>query len=493
MMKEITISKSSYLQGLRCKKSLWMAYHGVEKPAYSTSHSSRTDEGKKVGRFAQSLYQGGKEVPYVPRKFAEMAVKTLELIEKGETVIYEASFLNNKGFARVDILRKVDGGWIIGEVKACTSVKSGLVDDVAFQYAVVSRELTLVDTQLILIDSSYVRKRELDVGKLFKTVSIFEEVKGRLDSTLQNIDDFKAMLASGRPDIQIGGHCTKDYHCEYKDKCWRSEPEHSIYSLSRLQTKKGDLLYKAGFRDLNKVPRCLKLSSIQQRQLISVQTNTPHIRTENVERFLDELDFPIINFDIETFQEAIPSYEGQSPFQQIPFQYSMHIVEKDGSVTHHEFLGVAEEDPRTAFTESLIKHLPVKGTVLAFNQSFEITQLKRLAYFLPNYQTTILEMVSRMKDLIVPFRNGGYYHPDFKGSLSIKSLLPVLFSDDTELDYKALEQVQDGLQAQEAFLNLRHEPNEIVRKETRNNLLAYCSLDTMAMVKIVAFLKKLVM
>ena len=167
----------------------------------------------------------------------------------------------------------------------------------------------------------------------------------------------------------------------------------------------------------------------------------------------------------------------------------MHIEQVSGEVTHKEFLGDEYSDPRELLIQSMLRDLPETGSIMAFNQSFEIARIKELANDFPEYKVPLLALISRFVDLIVPFRNLGYYHPEFHGSFSIKSVLPAMFPDEPDLDYKSLS-IQNGGVAMDTFANLSRLKNESERLEIREALLAYCKLDTWAMVKIYRALKE---
>jgi hypothetical protein len=227
----------------------------------------------------------------------------------------------------------------------------------------------------------------------------------------------------------------------------------------------------------------IELNAVQALQVDTALSREPHINTEAINDYLSEVRYPINFLDFETFQDAIPRFDGQGPYKNIPFQYSLHILHENGELEHKEFLADETGDPRLMLTQRLLEDLTDEGTIFAFHQSFEIGVIKGLARHFDQYASQLWSLISRFKDLEIPFNKSMYYHPDFHGSFSIKSVLPALFPNDPELDYKNLE-IQSGDVAMNVFPHL-HEVTDLDEKEAiRKSLLAYCRLDTLAIVKI---------
>ena len=235
-----------------------------------------------------------------------------------------------------------------------------------------------------------------------------------------------------------------------------------------------------------------KLSDKQWRQVETAYYDRPdEVDADAIKDFLDTLSYPLYHLDFETFQQAIPEYDGLSPYAQIPFQYSLHIEQADGTLEHREFLAKEGTDPRRAIAESLCKDFPVNVCVLAYNMSFERGVLQKLAECFPDLSDHLLAIRENIHDLMVPFQQQQYYSKAMEGSYSIKYVLPALCPSDPELDYHALEGVHNGSEAMETFADLpNHTPEEI--KVMRNNLLKYCCLDTLAMVKVLEKLREAV-
>jgi hypothetical protein len=248
-------------------------------------------------------------------------------------------------------------------------------------------------------------------------------------------------------------------------------------------SKKFELYYN-GMITYGDVPESFALNETQKLQVKTAQSKEPHIDRNIIKDFLDTIQYPINYFDFETFQNAIPRFDNQRPYMQMPFQYSLHIVYEDGTMEHKEFLGDENSDPRYDLIEHMLEEITPTGSIVAYNQSFEKSRIRELAHVGTSRSEELLALNERFVDLIVPFRRRGYYHPDFNGSFSIKSVLPALFPDDPELDYKKLGSVQNGGDAMDTFASLHLLKDPSKREAIRKDLLAYCRLDTLAMVRI---------
>ena len=189
--------------------------------------------------------------------------------------------------------------------------------------------------------------------------------------------------------------------------------------------------------------------------------------------------------DYETCQYAIPEYDKTKPYQQIPFQYSLHIIPDEGApIEHKEYLAdVSDDDLIRTFALKMIEDMPEDGSVIVYNKAFEATRNKEIGEMYLDLKDEMERINNNMVDLMVPFRNRDYYTKEMKGSYSIKYVLPALYPDDPDLNYLNLDLVHNGSEASSAFLGLKDKsPEEQVN--IRESLLRYCELDTYAMVKV---------
>jgi hypothetical protein len=368
-------------------------------------------------------------------------------------------------------------------VKSTTSVKDVHIPDAAIQYYVINGcGLDIADVSIVHLNNQYSRQGELDINALFSIQSVMDEALEIQDSVNGNIQRFKKLLAGKEiPKIGIGPYCGDPYDCSFLGYCWKDIPEASVFTIAGMKKKKKFEMYDGGIIRLEDIPDDYPLHDTQWLQVNSYKNGTLHIDRQAVREFLDSLTFPLYFLDFETINPAVPLFDNSRPYQQIPFQYSLHYKERTVSEEFHlEFLAEAAGDPRVPFLDSLLKDLGSDGDILVYNMTFEATRLKELAEAFPAYSSRIQNVLSRMKDLMVPFRQKQYYTPSMNGSYSIKSVLPALVPG---MSYSDLE-IGEGGTASRAFESLYAEKDEHKVNDIRRQLLVYCGTDTLAMVKI---------
>jgi len=310
--------------------------------------------------------------------------------------------------------------------------------------------------------------------------------------------------------VDIGDQCSNPYECPYCSYCWRHIPENNIFEISGhgLRSNKKLSLYRRGIVSFEQLLESgEELSEIARLQVETrVYKRPPTVDKEGIRAFLDTLSWPLYFLDFESFQEAIPPFSGLRPYVQVPFQYSLHIQEAPGmEARHREFLAEEGTDPRRCIAERLCADIPENVCVLAYFMGFEKSRIKELAGFVDSQAGFIDSLVGsstdlarhlmcihdNIRDLMKPFQSRAYYSDELGGSYSIKQVLPALFPDDPELDYHALDLIHDGGDAQAAYAQLPGQ-NPEERRRTKAALLAYCRLDTLAMVKILGKLQEMV-
>ncbi len=489
----MTLSKSLYTRAIQCSKSLWLKKY---KPEVLTPPDAAAqavfDKGNEVGDLACGLFSGGVEVEFT-REYDRMVETTARLLEEGVRIIYEATFIYDGILVMVDILHvEKDGSISLYEVKSSTSVKEIYLHDVSIQcYVLKQLGFRVKSANVVHIDNSYIRGKELDIEKLFCIVDV--TVEALQEQIPQRLELFERYLAERErePDIDIGPHCNKPYECDAKHYCWkvqRNIPDYSIFNIFNLGSKKQKALYEQGIIDIADIPDDFEMTAKQHQAVENYKAQTTHIDKEAVQAFLETLTYPVYHLDFETFQQAIPRWKGTKPFMQIPFQYSLHIEHADGRLEHREFLAEESSDPREALARQLCADIPADVTVLAYNMSFEKGVLKALAEEYEDLREHLLSIVDNLRDLMTPFQQKHYVTPEMKGSYSIKYVLPALVPEMAEA-YKALDGVHNGSEAMNAFANL--EKMDTTEKErTREALLKYCELDTLAMVRVLEKLRK---
>lgn len=480
------ITKSGFMKGTQCELAFYNWWNKIGE-THSKGTEVRMEEGTEIGILAQGLCPGGVDLNLLNLPPWEMAAKTISIL--GSAVpIYEATFLTSSKpnlMCKVDILVPDKKGWKIWEVKATTSVKEEHILDLAFQ-AFVAKQCGIKITEIALVhlNKEYLRSGALNIRKLFivedvttDVLSVMAGIKLQIDQMYINGTLQQALIK------KIGAHCNAPYPCGYQDICWSNFPERdSILTIPRFG-KKSIEYFDAGLYLLSDIdPEILT-----EKQLLVWESHIQKtiIKEKKLIRsFLKASSYPQYFLDFETISPAAPIWDNTRPYQQIPFQYSLHIIRKpNGEPEHHEFLDDASgADPRPALCEKLIQDLGNTGTIWTFNQSFESSRIQELAAAFPEHAFKLENIINRLNDLIIPFRNLWYYNPEMQGSSSIKKVLPVLVP---ELSYENLT-IGDGASAMEIFLQLIKKDPEILKdkEEIMRNLLAYCKMDTWAMVKI---------
>ena len=417
-----------------------------------------------------------------------MINQTKKHIDDGIKYIYEATFSFNGILVMVDVLEiHEDGEVSIYEVKSSVGVKDIYVHDTSIQYYVLKQlDFSLMSANVVHINSTYQRGDTLELDELFTIADVTQEVVELQINIPTILKEFETVLedVSNEPNIDIGSHCKKPYECDAKDYCWKVQrqiPEYSIFNIFNLGSKKQIELYSQGIVKLEDIPNDFAMTANQAQAVKTFNSKETFINKEKVKEFVDTLTYPIYHLDFETFQQAIPQWKGISPYQQIPFQYSLHIEQEDGSCEHKEYLALDSIDPRAQIAKRLVADIPSDVTVLAYNMSFEKGVIKKLAESFPELSTHLLSINKNMKDLMIPFQKKYYVTPSMNGSYSIKYVLPALVPE--------LDGVQNGSQAMNAFANMS-KMEEGEKQKMRNSLIEYCKLDTLAMVKILEKLKE---
>ena len=479
----LRLSKTKYLNGLQCKKLLWHIYNEPEAiPDPDEATQAIFEQGHLVGDYAKKLFPKGIEVDHTG-SFEDGLKSTRELILK-RVPIFEAALAYKNCYARADIIEPVGKDkWDLIEVKSSTELKDVNYSDIGFQYYVYTGAGLKIDKcYLMCIDNTYVRKGEIDPKKLLKKIDVTDEIKKTYSKAIENdvAEMLKAITAETFMEIVIGTHCNDPYDCPLIDKCWSFLPERNVFLLYR--NKKLPLaLIKDGILELVKIPDDHELNEKNQIQVYCEKTGKPHINQDKINDFLGTIHYPAYYMDFETFASAIPVFDDSRPYQQIPFQFSVHVVREKGTrPEHYSFLADGPNDPRPEFMARLKQIMGTKGSIIAYNASFEIGRLKECALVLPKYKKWVESIEKRILDLLQPFRAFAYYHPKQNGSCSIKKVLPVL----TGKSYDDME-IGDGGTASAEYFRVTFTEDNKDRNNVRQFLEEYCGLDTMGMVDIV--------
>lgn len=490
----MTLSKSNFVLFKSCPKHLWLHLNKPDEEEISATAETNIKEGKQVGDLAKGYFDNTADATSYKEDgsldFENMIGLTNRYLMDGDKVIAEATFSINGLFCSVDLLKPVNDGYEIYEVKATTSIEDRHIFDVAFQKHVLElRGLKINKVYILHLNKEYCRQGDIEVRKLLKA----EDVSCNSKFLLAYKDIKNDVLAANdilnkkkEPIVLLSSRCSD---CPFKKHCFKEAPFPSVLDLQGSYIDRYSL-YNSGVISFQDVLNCgTKLTRFQRNQIEAYLNNFTLIVDKNdVTNFLEQIKYPIYHLDFETIKLAVPPCDNAHPHDQIPTQYSLHIEYADGKIDHKEFLGDSV-DPRRAIAESLCENIPKNNCVLAFKKSFENGCLIGLADLFPDLKDHLTNLASNLQDLADPFQKGYFYHKDMWNKYSIKSVLPALCPNDPELDYHALPVVHNGGEAMDIYPKmLEAEPEE--KERIRKGLLQYCCLDTYAMVKILRRLKE---
>lgn len=485
-----SISKSKYLSGLQCQKLLWYHYNRPDEiPAPDAGTQAIFAVGHQVGELAQSLFPGGMAIKW-DRDAEKMIEPTKKLLAERKP-IYEAAVKYGNAYAIADILAPVDNNsWDLIEVKSSTTVKDINLPDVAIQsYVCQNSGINLNKLFLMHINNQYVRQGDIEPNKLFTKEDITEQIQELVSQIEPNLEEMVKIIQGAEcPNIKIGPHCSNPYECPLKQICWAFLPESNVFSLYRGKTLGFELLQQK-VQKLTDIPPGTILSSSQSIQVKCAKTNKPHIDKKGISKFLSTLQYPLYFLDFETVASAIPFYDGTRPYQNIPFQFSLHILEKaGGKPEHNSFLAEGKADPRPEILKELKSLLGNGGSIIAYNSGFETACLEGCTESYLQYSEWVAQIKLRIIDLLGPFKSFYYYHPEQDGSASLKSVLPAL----TGKGYEGMEIADGGTASREYARVTFGDVSEEERQKVRKHLVEYCGQDTEGMIWIVEDLKKLI-
>lgn len=475
----------------QCHKRLWLEMNRPELLDDSTGTLASYAVGNAVGEVARRIYdpKGSGSVLEIGREGVENAIaRTKELLTKTQP-IFEAGFSARGARAFADVMLPVRKGgkaqWRMVEVKSATSIRDYHRDDVAVQYYVARKSgVPLAGVSLAIIDSSWVYPGNENYQGLFTEVDMTQEAADRAGEVEVWIDEAQVIAGKKKePKLTTGSHCNAPFECGFMGYCSSQEPQpqQSAGVLPRIAAKKlKALLNDDGVKELAEVPDDL-LNEIQLRVKQHTLNNSIYFNSSGAAATLAPYGFPAYFLDFETINSAVPIWKGTRPYQQIPFQFSVHTLSKKGKLDHAEFLDLSGSDPSKAFAQAVVGSCGDGGPVYVYNARFEASRLKELSLQFPKLRKQLDLIITRLVDLL-PIAERFYYHPSQKGSWSIKAVLPAVAPD---LSYDGLEGVKDGSMAMEAYAEAINRSTTSERhNKIRKELLAYCKLDTYAMVRL---------
>ncbi|MBI4178178.1 DUF2779 domain-containing protein [bacterium] len=482
------LTKSKYMNGRQCLKLLWYAANDTSVfPPLGASTRALFDQGNEINIHARQVFPGGILIPQ-NAGFSAALTATRKAVEK-RVPVFEASVSHDQLFARVDVLRPGETGWHLIEVKSSTQVKDEHLEEVAFQKLLCDRAGIPIEKCFVMhVDNTYVRRGGVEPSKLLALQEVTRPVGKLIGKVDGYIEEMRSRMQAPRaPDVPIGGHCNAPYACPLKSMCWAGMPEHHVFTL-KIGGSLSEELFKAGILDIKDIPDGIELTPHQAIQVACRRSETPHVDPGSLKTFLDEWIDPLYLLDFETLSPAVPAYDLSSPYEQVPFQYSLkRVSRKRREDSSWEYLHEGCADPRPEVLRRLKREIGPEGTIIAYNSKFEIKVLRSAAVAYPEYGDWVESLVPRFSDLYQPFRNFHYYNPSQLGSASLKVVMPAL----TGKSYSSLEIGAGDLASREFCRITFGDADDTDCRKVRDALIRYCRQDTEGLVEVINEMERL--
>lgn len=481
------LTKTRITQFEQCPKRLWLSVHRKDLIEIDEATQARFDTGNVVGDLACRQVENGVMIS-MDRGATSALEQTRELIACADRPIFEATFQHEGVLVRVDIMHPDgEGGWHVAEVKSTASRKDYHIADLATQVWVLEGAgVSIASTSIRHIDTSFVYTSPDDFRGMLVDRHSDAEVRPIAEKRHDVVSAARETLNGDEPLIEPGPHCDDPFSCDFKAYCYRNIkiPEWPISILPRTGKRLAEAYSREGVAELTELDPGELKSEMHERIREVTVSGVPYHDVDGARMLTRDWSYPRIYLDFETLNPAIPRWLGTRPFQQIPFQFSMHFENETGELEHRDFLFLEDRDPRRAFAEALCEAVPSAGSIITYNAKFERGRLNELATLFDDLSCQLQNMIERVVDL-EPVARQCWYHRDQRGSWSIKYVLPTIpgLTGYGDLD------VQDGLEAQRAYLAALEEPSDSQqRRKLEAGLRDYCAKDTMAMVELLRYL-----
>jgi predicted RecB family nuclease len=473
------------MSGRQCSKKLWQTVYDPE-PAEEALPDTVKGMGIEVGVKARLLWPGGVLIDTKYDDYAEAIRRTKALIDDPTVpAIFEAALVHDGVLIRVDALERLaDGRWRLNEAKSSTRIKNEHLEDIALQaYVIVGAGLELVDAHLVYISVEYIRDEEIDWNGLFCREDVTERLVRFLPEMPERIAEMHEVLCSHTaPEIRPSRHCFQPHDCEFWKYCTANKPSDWVFHIPRLSSSDFDELESFDAISMRDVPHNFPLNARQKRVVDAAKSGKVY-RSPELAKSLPILAPPVSYLDFETFSPAIPMYVGTRPYERIPFQWSLHYSDSDGSgsLNHDEFLAKGDTDPRREFSETLLgvsEQFP--GVIMVWSR-FEEKVIRDMAELFPDLAESLTAVLYRIVDLLQIVQDN-VAHPDFHGSYSMKAVAPAVAPDVT---YDDLD-IAEGGGAAAAFYRIVADPmlSREAHDKLRQSLLEYCERDTLALARV---------
>lgn len=484
-------SKSKLLALRQCPRRLWLE---VRHPTWrddSSATRARFAVGNQVGEVARSTLDrdGNGILLDLHALGVDAALERSRTLLRSGRPLFEAGFEAAGARAFADVLLPAQSArvraWKLVEVKSSTTVKEHHIEDLAIQVFVArAAGVRLASAAVACVNTGWVYPGGKDYRGLLELHDRTQEAAAKEEQVRAWIAEARRVAArKTEPRVPAGAHCRQPFECGFLAHCTRGEAqaEHPIQWLpGRLDKGLTELIQSRGLTDMRELPDRLLNAQQLRVKTVTVKRRAHFDRRATAQALADHV-WPARFLDFETVSFAVPIWKGTRPYQQIPFQFSLHCLTRSGSLAHQSFLDLSGRDPSRAFAEQLVAACGERGPIFVYNAAFERTRLNELAERFPRLAAGLEALGARIVDLL-PLAREHYYHRDQQGSWSLKRVLPSLCPD---LRHADLLGVKDGTMAMEAFREAIAPQTATIRKaEIERQLLDYCELDTLGLVRL---------
>lgn len=483
------ISKTAFLKYDQCHKAFFFyKKHPYLRDPISKEKQFTFNRGHSVGNLAQQLFPDGIDVSKQVKNSKAAYELTLQLLNEGVKTIYEATFVYNGVLVMIDILHFDGENWMAYEVKSSLKISEAYIKDACLQYYVLKNSLpNFTDLFLVTLNSNYVFENEINLKQLFKKRSIKANAEENIDFFARTITQMNLVLERNAiPDIPIGKQCFSPYDCDYLGTCWKNvQDPKSVFKIGKSDREQLFALYFSGAETVDKIDLNSDLKPHIKIQASSINTDKPYFEKAQINNFLKKIAGKYCFLDMEIWSPAIPKYNGTSPFEQIPFLFSICYGDAK-TPKFKKYLKPIETDSRKEFLMALLEASKEFDSVLVFDKNLEMQVLGKLENMFPENKIEIHNLRGKMIDLAEPIQNFYFFHPKFKGNFSLKAVSEIF---NAESDYAALD-IASGIVAMHKYEGLMAEENDIINEQTKQQLIDYCNIDTLTCLKFFEYLKE---
>lgn len=418
------LSKSTFIRGLQCEKSLYLHKNRpFLRDRLSPEQLAKFSRGTNVGVYARELFPGG--IDASPKTHFQMAAsvkKTADFIEAGETVIYEAAFEHAGVIIALDILVKDEAGWKAIEVKSSRSISETYLWDASLQYFIINGSgIALCDFSIATIDQEFVKNGPVDPRKLFKIESVLPAILQRQQTVSEKIESLKEVAAlKSSPKVPIGPQCNHPYPCDFIGHCWKKVPAGSVFDLKGLEEERKFRYFESGIIKAADIPETELDEKTTARQVKSIIMEQALVDLQELKGFLDRIKMPAAVFSWLDFKPAMPIFDGTRPYQSVPYSFALKSLEV---TANQPVIFTAPGFPEREMLEKIIDEMLGFETILVFGPQPDWGFLLKNAGAGHALQKQVELLLARSIDLSQPFNDYSISWPGMHQAESPEEIL----------------------------------------------------------------------